>query len=203
MIIRNDMNVSYVRVFHASPDAPGVDIYVNGGLVFQNLEFKNFTEYVPLSMGEYNIDVYPTGKTGKPVLSQNIKVPSKQVITVAAAGDLDELQLVPYIEGNGSDLAVNQSLVRAIHLSPDGPNVDILVNGKAAFSDVGFLDATDYAQLMSGIYQVDINEAGTNNTVLSLRPELKSQKVYSIYVVGNPPNLSAIQSLDGITYVRF
>ena len=58
MIIRNDKDVSYVRVFHASPNAPAVDIYVNGSLVFENLSYKEFTEYVPLPMGEYNVQVY-------------------------------------------------------------------------------------------------------------------------------------------------
>ena len=48
-----------------------------------------------------------------------------------------------------------------------------------------------------------INIADTNDTVLALKAELKSQKVYTIYIVGNPPNLSSIQSLDGSTFVRF
>jgi len=39
MIIRNDMNISYVRVLNASPDAPAVDIYINGGLIFKNIKF--------------------------------------------------------------------------------------------------------------------------------------------------------------------
>ena len=62
MFIRNDTNASYVRVFHASPDAPPVDIYINNNLVFKSLAFGNFTEYMPLSMGNYKIEVYPEGK---------------------------------------------------------------------------------------------------------------------------------------------
>ena len=111
--------------------------------------------------------------------------------------------MVPYIEGNAEDLPVNQSRVRAINLSPDAPEVDILVNNNLAFDDVGFLDASDYVQLPSAIYDVKINIADTQDTVLSFRPDFKSQKVYTIYVVGNPPNLSSIQSLDGITFIRF
>lgn len=203
MFIRNDMDVSYVRVFHASPDAPPVDIYVNGGLVFKNLSFKGFSEYVQLPMGEYKIEVFPAGQKGVPVLTQNVKVPEKEVITIVALGNFEDLQLVPYIEGNADDLPVNESRVRVIHLSPDAPEVDVLLDEKLAFEDVGFMDATDYAQIPSGDYNVTINIAATNDTVLALKVELKSQKVYTVYVVGNPPNLSAIQSLDGSTFVRF
>lgn len=203
MFIRNDMDISYVRVLHASPDAPAVDIYVNGGLAFKNLSFKDFTEYVQLPMGEYKIELFPAGQKENPVLTQNVQVPTKQVITIAAAGNLNDLQLVPYVEQTAENLPVNESRLRAIHLSPDAPDVDVLVDGNVAFSNVGFLDATYYSQLPSRSYNIKVNVASTQNTVLTLDVELKSQKVYTIYVVGNPPNLSTIQSLDGVTFVRF
>ena len=203
MIIRNDMNISYVRVLNASPDAPAVDIYINGGLIFKNIKFKDFTEYVQLSMGQYKMEVYPVGQMDKPVLAQNIQVPEKQVITIAAAGNFEDLQLIPYIEGNADGLAMNQSRVRLIHLSPDAPEVDVLINGQIVFNNIGFMDATDYIKVVSGTYNIVVNLAGTNDTVLTFSPQLNSQKVYTVYVVGNPPNLSEIQSLDGSTFVRF
>lgn len=203
MFIRNDMDVSYVRIFNASPDAPPIDIYVNGGLVFENLSFKGFTEYIALSMGQYEMKVFTAGQKDTPVLTQVVQLAEKEVITIAATGNFEDLQLVPYIEGNSEDLPEDESRVRVIHLSPDAPNVDVLVDGQIVFEDVGFLDATNYAQLSSGVYDVEVNIAGTNDNVLTLKPQLKNQKVYTIYVVGNPPNLSAIQSLDGSTFVRF
>ena len=203
MIIRNDINISYVRVLNASPDAPAVDIYINGGLIFKNIKFKDFTEYVQLSMGQYKMEVYTVGQMDKHVLTQNIQVPQKQVITIAATGNFEDLQLIPYIEGDADGLAMNQSRVRVIHLSPDAPEVDVLINGQIAFDNVGFMDATDYIQVSSGTYNIVVNLAGTNDTILTFSPQLNSQKVYTIYVVGNPPNLSEIQSLDGSTFVRF
>ena len=203
MIIRNDMNISYVRVLNASPDAPAVDIYINGGLIFKNIKFKDFTEYVQLSMGQYKMEVYPVGQMDKPVLAQNIQVPQKQVITIAATGNFEDLQLIPYIEGDADGLAMNQSRVRLIHLSPDAPEVDVLINGQIVFNNIGFMDATDYIKVVSGTYNIVVNLAGTNDTILTFSLQLNSQKVYTVYVVGNPPNLSEIQSLDGSTFVRF
>lgn len=203
MFIRNDMDVSYVRVFHASPNGPSVDIYVNGGLAFKNLQFKDFTEYVQLPMGEYKIEVFSAGQKETPILTQSIRLPEKEVVTIAAVGNFEDLQLIPYIEGNADDLFEDESRVRIIHLSPDAPNVDVLIDGNLAFTDIGFMDATDYVQLLSDSYNLTVNLADTKDTVLTLNTDLKSQKVYTIYVVGNPPNLLGIQSLDGSTFVRF
>lgn len=203
MFIRNDMDVSYVRVFHASPNGPSVDIYVNGGLAFKNLQFKDFTEYVQLPMGEYKIEVFSAGQKETPILTQNIRLPEKEVVTIAAVGNFEDLQLIPYIEGNADDLFENESRVRIIHLSPGAPNVDVLIDGNLAFTDIGFMDATDYVQLLSDSYNLTVNLADTKDTVLTLNTDLKSQKVYTIYVVGNPPNLLGMQSLDGSTFVRF
>lgn len=203
MFIRNDMDVSYVRVFHASPNGPSVDIYVNGGLAFKNLQFKDFTEYVQLPMGEYKIEVFSAGQKETPILTQSIRLPEKEVVTIAAVGNFEDLQLIPYIEGNADDLFEDESRVRIIHLSPDAPNVDVLIDGNLAFTDIGFMDATDYVQLLSDSYNLTVNLADTKDTVLTLNADLKSQKVYTIYVVGNPPNLLGMQSLDGSTFVRF
>lgn len=203
MFIRNDIDISYVRVFHACPDAPAVDIYVNGGLAFKNLSFKLFSEYVQLPMGEYKIEIFPTGQKVTPVLTQNVGVSEKQVITIAAVGNFEDIQLVPYIEENADDFPVNESALRIIHLSPDAPAVDISIDGRLVFEDVRFMDATDYVHIFSGAYNITINIANTNETILDLKLELKSQKVYTIYIVGNPPALSTIQSLDGSTFVRF
>ena len=79
MFIRNDMDVSYVRVFHASPDAPPVDIYVNEGLAFKNLSFKEFSEYVQLPMGEYKIEVFPAGQKELLYLHKMFKYQKKKL----------------------------------------------------------------------------------------------------------------------------
>lgn len=203
MIIRNDMDVSYVRAFHACPGAPPVNIYINGELIFKDISFKNFSEYVQLPKGEYKVEVFASRQKGNPMITQDIRVPEKDVITIAVSGNLQDLQLVPYVEGNAGDLHENKTRLRIIHLSPDDPAVDVLIDQDSVFKNVGFLDETDYEQLLSGSYNITLNIAGTNDIVLILKIDLKGKKVYTVYVVGNPPYLSAILSLDGSTFVRF
>lgn len=203
MYYRNDMNLSYVRILHASPDAPPVDIYVDGNLVFKGVAFGNFTVYIPIKMGDHKVEVYPEGEKGNYVLTQDIQVPENQVITVAAAGFLTDIQLVPYIESNPNNLSQGMSRLRVIHLSPDAPEVDVFINENMAFKDVGYLDATQYIEVPSEVYDIRINIAQNDQVLLRLQPQLKSQKIYTIYILGDASNLTAVQSLDGSTYVRY
>ncbi|MGD8735495.1 MAG: DUF4397 domain-containing protein, partial [Anaerolineae bacterium] len=38
-------DMSRVRVVHASPDAPAVDVWVNGAVAFSNAPFEGITDY--------------------------------------------------------------------------------------------------------------------------------------------------------------
>lgn len=49
---------SHVRILHASPDAPAVDIYINDNLIYKGLSYKSFTEYMPLISMVYNIKYF-------------------------------------------------------------------------------------------------------------------------------------------------
>ena len=123
------------------------------------------------------------------------------MITVAATGDLNDLALVPYIESNPRNLQSGKSRVRGIHLSPNAPEVDIYVNGNKVFSDGECREATDYIDVNSGEYRIEVKVANTDNIVLISNVNLKDRKVYSLYVLGDVPNLSLVQSLDGCTYM--
>ena len=194
-------NSSLVRVFHAAPQAPGVDVYVNGQMVFTNLVFGEFTKYVYLDEGEYRVDVYPTGKKDNPVISQMVDLPSQQIFTIAATGDLDDLGLLIIPDKVSKSPSKDYSAVRVIHLSPDAPAVDILVNNNTLFEDISFREGTDYVDVNPGTYNVSIVLNEDKSVVLSFQVTLNPDKIYTIYAVGNPPNLQAIQVVDGNTYV--
>lgn len=203
MLIRNDMDVSYVRIFHASPDAPPIDIYINGGPIFKDISFKDFSEYIQLPMKEYKIEVFKSGQRSNPLIIQNIQIGKKEVITIAVVENFKNIQLMPYVEGNSDYLPVNESRLRVIYLSPDAPKIDVLIDESLVFKGVGFLDATIYEQLSSKTYSVVVNITDINDIILISKIKLESKKVYTIYIVGNQPYLSVIQSLDGITFIRF
>ncbi|NDC42897.1 MAG: DUF4397 domain-containing protein [Chitinophagia bacterium] len=83
-------NNAMVRVAHLSPDAPNVDVWVNGAKVaaLTNVPFKAVSSYLPLPAGEITVWVVPTGKTEPKVVDAKIKIESGKMYTVAATGML-------------------------------------------------------------------------------------------------------------------
>lgn len=205
MDINMDINNSSIRVFHAIPQAPAVDVYANGSILFSNVSYKEFTPYIVVPKGRYNIKVYPSGTNTQPLIEEDFQVTGGNMITIAAIGsvsDLDDLELEAYVESNPQSLPNGKSRVRAVHLSPNAPDVDVLNNGNILFRDLEFGDATNYIDLNPGEYNLSVVPEGTNNEVLKVNINLKANRIYSIYVIGELPNISYIQSLDGSTYMR-
>lgn len=193
-------NSSLVRVFHAAPQAPNVDVYVNDQMVFSNLAFGDFTRYVYLDEGEYNVSVYLAGQKDRPVINQMVDVPSQQIFTIAATGNLDNLGLLVIPDKVSKSPSQNYSSVRVIHLSPNAPDVDILVDGDTLFEDISFGEGTDYVDLNPGTYNVNVVLNTDKSVVLPLKVTLNPDKIYTIYIIGNPPTLQAVQVVDGNTY---
>ena len=193
-------NSSLVRVFHAAPQAPNVDVYVNDQMVFSNLAFGDFTRYVYSDEGEYNVSVYLAGQKDRPVINQMVDVPSQQIFTIAATGNLDNLGLLVIPDKVSKSPSQNYSSVRVIHLSPNAPGVDILVDGDTLFEDISFGEGTDYVDLNPGTYNVNVVLNTDKSVVLPLKVTLNPDKIYTIYIIGNPPTLQAVQVVDGNTY---
>eukprot|EP00028_Trichosphaerium_sp_Am-I-7-wt_P005159 CAMPEP_0168538518 /NCGR_PEP_ID=MMETSP0405-20121227/21168_1 /TAXON_ID=498012 /ORGANISM="Trichosphaerium sp, Strain Am-I-7 wt" /LENGTH=254 /DNA_ID=CAMNT_0008567681 /DNA_START=8 /DNA_END=773 /DNA_ORIENTATION=+ len=88
-----------VRFAHASPDAPAVDIEVDGLKVFRDLKFKGVTFYAPLPAAKYNVSVVAAGTTGPAVIQvDEFDVTHDQIITVAAAGKLANIGPVVFMD---------------------------------------------------------------------------------------------------------
>jgi hypothetical protein len=83
--------MGYVRVLHAVPDAPSVDVYANDELIADNLAFSEYTAYIPVSQRLNKISIFVAGSdpTGAPVLSNTLSIAQNSILTVAAVGTLE------------------------------------------------------------------------------------------------------------------
>lgn len=81
--------MSHVRFVHLSPDAPAVDIAVQGGpVLFSNSAFKSATPFTPVSAGTYTLEVRPAGSTTAVLTIPNVELRSGDIYTVFARGFL-------------------------------------------------------------------------------------------------------------------
>jgi hypothetical protein len=178
---------SYIRVLHASPNAPAVDVYANGNPIVTNLSYKELSNYIPVLPGNYNIKVYPAGSTTNPVVNTNVYIPPNSIFNVAAIGKIPNISLYTIPEPTSAQ-NFGRACVRFIHLSPTAPKVDVaLSTGVKVFNNVGFKDITDYACIPAGTYSFNVIPTGTNNIALSIpEVQLSPNTYYTIYALGDP-----------------
>ena len=79
---------SYLRVAHLSPDAPAVDVWVDGGVVLQDVAFGDFSSYLKLNSGMHRIQVSPANQTTPIVIDAQVTLTTGTYTTVAATGRL-------------------------------------------------------------------------------------------------------------------
>jgi hypothetical protein len=189
-----------VRVLHAVPDAPGVDIYVNDEIIARNLKFGENTPYARVPAGKHHISLYVAGTKESPVLTNSLVVDPNSATTVAAAGTLDTIGFLA-IPDSPMTMQSGKSMVRFSHLSPNAPAVDItLPDGTVLFDDVSFKELTSYIAVSPMNYTLQVRLAGTPDVVLTVpNVRLDPNKAYTVYAVGfagREPKLEALLLTD-------
>jgi len=154
-----------IRVAHASPDAPAVDVLVNGMVAtkFQNLKFRAVSKYIHLDGGTYNFTVVPTGKKTPSLLSFNKTINHKFLpYTVAIGNKLASLDDY-FFHDDKQRPRRGYSAFRFVNLSPDAPAVDVRFDGQTTpiFTNIAFGQATNYQELRSGDYTVQLLATGS------------------------------------------
>ena len=190
-----------VRVVHASPDAPAVDVWVDGSVAFANAPFKGITDYASLSPATYNVQVTPTGETQPVVIEADLDLAANTDYTVVAVGLLADIEPLVLIDNNSAP-AAGKAHVRFVHASPDAPAVDIAVadGGPVLFSDIPFKGVGDYLPVDAGTYDLEVRIADTQTIALSVPGvALNDGTVYTIFAMGlagGNPALEAVPSAD-------
>lgn len=178
-----------VNVIHASPDAPAVDVYVNGEAALTELAFGEASGWVGLPAGEHQIQVAAAGSdVASAVIDANVELMAGEAYEVAATGLLAEIEAQVYpvdLASVGSE-AEPMARIRVVHASPDAPAVDVAVtDGDVLIGELAFPNASDYLEVPAGSYDLEVRPAGATDVVLELPGvELEGGTAYSVYAIG-------------------
>ena len=190
-----------IRVVHASPDAPAVDVYLNGQRAISNLKFTEGTTYAAVPEGSYRVQVFPTGTgpSGTAVINATLDLKGSTAYTVVAANVVAKIEPI-VLTDNLAAPAAGKAHIRVVHASPDAPAVDVAIKGgPVAFSNAAFKAATAYAPVDAGTYQFEIRPTGTTQAVLTTNPTaLAAGRIYTVFAMGQVGNntLQAIAFVD-------
>ena len=196
---------AHVRVLHGSPDAPSVDVYVDGTKVdaLSGLEFGDLTEYVALPGGTYAVKVCATADaTVCPIDVPALAVSDDTKYTIAATNAL--ASIAAQVIAHDPAPTAGKTQVRVVHFSADTPAVDVLTqDGSATVVDnVAYPNATGYLTLDAGSYDLKVC-ADADNTVCPLDPgalDLAAGRSYSVFAIGSlaGETLTAAVGVDAV-----
>ena len=166
-----------IRIVHASPDAPAVDIYVNNAMVLENLPFREYSEYLSLPAASYEVAIKVTG-TDTTVKTLPASIASGKDYTAIAVGYAGAGMTpgfdVLVTEDNNEYAPDNQVKLRVIHAAPGAPEVDVyattpfetLVGKTPTLAAVPFKGVSGYLTVPVSTYQARVAVAGTKTVAI-------------------------------------
>ena len=177
------------RSAHLSPDAPDIDVYVDGELVREGLSYRTVTAYRDLVPGTYEIQVVPAGEDPAEAVLEETAELGDVDSTLAAIGEVaaenQPLEAL-ILEDDNSPVDPGTARVRVVHASPDAPAVDVVAgeNGDALFENVAFGES-GYTEVPEGEYTLEIYPAGDREaSVFEIDVSLAGGTVYSAFAIG-------------------
>lgn len=172
-----------LRVLHASPDAPNVDVYVDSAKVLSNVPYPTASSYLSLPAGIHQIKVNAAG-TNTTVINVSPPLAANAAYTAIAANFVANIEPLLATDATTAPPSGYVAL-RVIHASPDAGPVDILANGQVVLSNVPFGTISTYLTIPAGTYAIKVNAAGTTTTAIAATVSLTAGSNYSAVAIGS------------------
>lgn len=191
-----------VQIVHAAPfadslEGTSVTVTANGAPVLENFLFKDFTDYLELPAGDYDLAVIPTGAS-EPAITASVTLESGLDYTVLAVGDgvNQELALWPLVDT--AEPAGDGNLnIRVVHAAPfaadlDATEVSIRTAGGDVVNDlvgVPYFAQSGFFAIPAAEYDLKVaSNNGLTNFIDPLPVELPTGVNLTVIAVGDGVN---------------
>lgn len=202
-------DTAMVRVLHASPDAPAVDVFLDDTAVsaLTNVPFGIISGYLEIPAGAHNVKVYATGTTTGAVINADVTVAAGKMYTIAATGAV--ASITAQVIEDAPSPSCTTAQVRVIHFSADAPAVDVATTGAApadaVVKSLAYPTASGYLDLPGGSYDLEVRLAGTTTVALPLPGvAIADCNSYTVFAVGSAASpavggkaLQVVVAVDG------
>lgn len=177
-----------LRIAHLSPDAPEVDVAVDGTTILEGVAFETVSDYQSLSTGDHQVTVTPTGGDS-PVFDQSVTVASGRQTAAAigtASGESQPLT-VTLVTDDPVETESGTASVRAFHAIPDAEAVDVTAGDTVVADGLEFGSASAYISAPSSISQVELrpdSEANDAEPIATFDIDLSEGAAHTAFATG-------------------
>ena len=182
--------VSYMSLYHLSPNASPLNILVNNGRI-NNLpfEYEDYSGYVRMYAKENNFKFTPTNASNT-VADTTIKMGQDSLYSLFIIADTNKVETLVTLDKVKFNNAEN-ALIRFIHASPDTPEVKVVfTKGSIATQNLAYRSITNFQEVSKGNFSFEVQDAESEEVLATVsNVDFLSQRVYTIAVKGysEPP----------------
>ena len=163
-----------LQVLHGSPDAPAVNVLVDGDTVLSEFDYKEGSGWVNLDEDTYEVQVdgiLPGGDVTV-IGPVDLTFDREMTYTIAAVNDVANIEPVVIAQSN-EDVAAGSARLFVLHAAAGAPTVDVFVTAPGAdltaSAPVGtfaFKETIGPAEVPAGDYQIRVAVAGDPTAVV-------------------------------------
>lgn len=202
--VSQPVEVAYVSIYHAAPDAPEFDIIVDGRVINQNpFDYTSYSGYLNFYTGNRAIR-FNSANANSALIDTTFNFEDGKAYSLFAINRLPDVEALLVIDSAASP-AAGKAMVRFVNLSPDASAFEVAVPESDAplFSGKVFKEATQYQEIDAKKYDFQIRNAGASGSVVAAEDvEILPGRYYTIITRGfvNPPqgnsNILSVEVLD-------
>lgn len=188
--VNEPVEVAYVSIYHAAPNAPAFDISVDGRIINQNaFEYTAYSGYLNFFTGNRDIKFRPMNADNA-LIDTTFNFQDGKAYSLFAINTSSDVEALLVVDSAATPGA-GKAMVRFINLAPDAPAFDLTAGTTAIFTGNKFKDASQFAEIDAATYTFDVKSAGgTTEALISASDvEILPGRFYTIITRGfvNPP----------------
>lgn len=161
-----------LRIGNFSPDAPAMNVSVDGDLLLEDISFGTLGDYMDLDdivdtdADMIDIEIMPaTG--GDAVIAESLSIEDDQRYTLMAVGMLDELELLTLTDEQRS-IEDGDARLRFVNTTVDAPAVDLMADDTLVFETIEFGEIRSAVPVDANTWDIDVRVAGEHESLVSL-----------------------------------
>lgn len=174
-----------LSVVDAAPDAPAADFYINSTLVNgAAINYGNYLSYFNAVAGTSKVGFYDTG-TLTPIAIDTVNIMPSKVYTLFFSNLVAKRDFLLVADTIVAP-ATNSASIRLVNMSPNAPNIDLVISGKVIVSNKSYKQVSSFTTIpVAGNDTLKIVQTGTSNLLGVVNAvTVQSGAVYTIWLYG-------------------
>ena len=202
LVLESDPYTAFVRLVHAVPDAPGVDVYIDGVYAYGTLYFGGYSRFLQITAGPHDVALRAgsASASSDPVyevkgVNFDINSSTTAIVEGLLKGEGDQALTIATYNTDRSPVS-SQARVYIIHAVPDAPTVDVYLGGtRPLVRNLRFSKGTTVPTLSDpGSVDVKVTPNGQADTIVisATGVRLQQDTIYTIIAVGTLAKAKAL-----------